>query len=512
MRRLTSILLLLVALAALGGAAWLNPRLSAQRAEQHLVPAAPTETMPPLLAFTTVTFGGFRGIVADILWLRASDLQDSGQYFELVQLADWITKLEPRFTSVWAFQAWNMAYNISVLLSDPAERWRWVRQGIALLRDSGLYYNPGSAGLYYELGWIFFHKLGQDSDQAHFFYKQAWADEMTALFGGPQPDFARLRAAPQTEGDLLRLPAAAACVAGLRQLELDPFSGAWLEASNRPPAAARFLNDAAGARALLDFIRVQQLRTVYKLDPAAMQRVDSAYGPLDWRLPDAHAIYWAAQGKPFAKDFDAVKLDRLLFQSLADAFKQGRLMRNAAEDLFILTPNLDLLPRVNDYYIQAVHDHPDNESVRTAHVNFLKEAVGTLYLFHRNQDAATRLAELTERYPANVSTNNLDEFVAGELSANAGALAPNEATAQIEGMAYQSAFWLIAGDGERALGLDQLARRIWQRYMDKRTNQEFRERTGLPPYEEIRRQAFARARAAAQSEAARARLDAALGK
>lgn len=510
MHRLTSSLLLLVAFAALGGAAWLNPRLTAQRAEQHLVPAAPTETMPPLLAFTTVTFGGFRGIVADILWLRASDLQDRGQYFELVQLADWITKLEPRFTAVWAFQSWNMAYNISVLLNDPAERWRWVRQGIALLRDSGLRYNPGSAGLYHELAWLFFHKIGQNADQAHVYYKEAWADEMTALFGGPQPDFPRLLAAPRTEEDLLRQPAAAACVAALRALDLDPYAGAWLTVSNRPPAVAKVLDNSPGARTLLDYIRVQQMLVVYHLDPALMQRVDATYGPLDWRLPDAHAIYWAAQGKPFAKDFDIVKLDRMIFQSLADAFKQGRLMRNAEEHLFILTPNLDLLPRVNECYIQAVHDHPDNESIRTAHANFLKEAISTLYLFHRNQEAAARLAELFERYPAVVASTNLDQFVAADLATSADALAPDEATAQIEGMAYQSAFWLVAGDGERAAGLDQLARRIWQRYMEKRNDPQYRTRTGLPPYEDLRRQAFARARAAAQSDAARARLDAVL--
>ena len=510
MHRATSILLVIVALAALGGAAWLNPRLTERRATQHLVPAAPMENMPPLLAFTTVTFGGFRGLAADLLWLRASDLQERGQYFELVQLADWITKLEPRFTSVWAYQAWNMAYNISVLLNDPAERWRWVRQGISLLRDNGLRYNPGSAGLYSELAWLFFHKMGQDYDQAHFFYKRAWADEMTNLFGGPQPDFPRLLAAPKTEEELLRQPAAVACVDALRKLEVDPFSAAWLDAANRPPAVAKLLTEAPGARLLLDFIRVRQMQEVYKLDPAAMQRVDAAYGPLDWRLPQAHAIYWAVQGKPFAKDFDAVKLDRLIFQSLADAFKKGRLLINPAESLFILTPNLDLLPRVDAYYLQALHDHPHEDTIKTAHANFLKDAISTLYLYHRNQDAGARLKELAERYPAAVKTNNLDLFVADALAANTDRLEPHEATAQIEGMAYQSAFWLIAGDAERAAGLDQLARRIWQRYMDQRTTPEARERSGLPPYEEIRRQAFARARATAQSDTARTALDAAL--
>ena len=84
----------------------------------------PTDQMTPLVAFTTVALGGFRCIIADVMWVRASRLQEEGKYFELVQLADWITKLEPRFPEVWAFQAWNMTYNISVLFTTPEDRWR----------------------------------------------------------------------------------------------------------------------------------------------------------------------------------------------------------------------------------------------------------------------------------------------------------------------------------------------------------------------------------------------------
>ena len=63
------------------------------------------ENMPPLVAFTTVALGGFRGLIADALWLRVTRLQEEGRYFEIVQLSDWITKLEPHFTPVWGFHA-----------------------------------------------------------------------------------------------------------------------------------------------------------------------------------------------------------------------------------------------------------------------------------------------------------------------------------------------------------------------------------------------------------------------
>ena len=32
------------------------------------------------------------------------------------------------------------------------------------------------------------------------------------------------------------------------------------------------------------------------MDPVFMKEVDERYGPLEWRLPEAHAIYWAALG------------------------------------------------------------------------------------------------------------------------------------------------------------------------------------------------------------------------
>ena len=174
----TLAILPLAALAALTLAGALNVRLLEQRATQHLTQAPPTQNMPPAVAFTTVALGGFRGILADVLWMRAGTLQDEGRYFELVQLSDWIAKLQPRSPAIWAYHAWNMAYNLSALMAAPAEKWRWVRNGIVLLRDEGMVANPGSARLHQELAWLFLHKLGTDYDSAAGFYRAQWAAEV----------------------------------------------------------------------------------------------------------------------------------------------------------------------------------------------------------------------------------------------------------------------------------------------------------------------------------------------
>ncbi|MBK8000264.1 MAG: hypothetical protein IPK15_16470 [Verrucomicrobia bacterium] len=82
-------------------AGFLQQQLNRQRGELGLTRVAPLENAPPVLAFTTVALGGFRGLIANALWVRANDLQMEDKYFEQVQLADWITKLEPTFVQVW---------------------------------------------------------------------------------------------------------------------------------------------------------------------------------------------------------------------------------------------------------------------------------------------------------------------------------------------------------------------------------------------------------------------------
>lgn len=251
MNKSIAILFIAAAAALLAAAGALNVRLLEQRSERHLTQAPPTQNMPPGVAFTTVALGGFRGILADVLWMRAGALQDEGRYFELVQLSGWITKLQPRSPPIWAYHAWNMAYNVSALMTAPPERWRWVRNGIVLLRDEGMASNPGSARLHQELAWLFLHKLGTDSDSAAAFYREQWAAEVDA---------------------------------------------------GRAP-----------------------------LDPALVRRIETEIAPLDWRTPQAHALYWAFAGLPHARsDFEDLALRRIVYQAL--------MQRIALGDLRLLAP------------------------------------------------------------------------------------------------------------------------------------------------------------------------------
>ena len=160
---------LVLLLPLLGGAAWFCQRGGdGKSAEADIVIAG---------------LGGFRGIIAEVVWFRADRLQDEGRYSEMAQLANILTTLEPHTPEVWAYSAWNLAYNISVMMPSPEDRWRWVEAGLGLLRDDGLRLNPSSPELHREIAWLFLSKIGGKIDDASSIYAEKWAAQVDAAAG-----------------------------------------------------------------------------------------------------------------------------------------------------------------------------------------------------------------------------------------------------------------------------------------------------------------------------------------
>lgn len=135
-----------------------------------------TTASPAYAEGAFAALGGLRSIAAEVIWFRADRLQEEGRYVELVQLAEALTAMEPHTPEVWSYAAWNLAYNISVMMDAPADRWRWVLAGIRLLRDDGLRLNPGDPDLARELAWLFELKLGADIDSSAPEYRRYWKE------------------------------------------------------------------------------------------------------------------------------------------------------------------------------------------------------------------------------------------------------------------------------------------------------------------------------------------------
>jgi hypothetical protein len=451
--RIKKIILLVLAVALLSGAGRFQASLNRDRDTLGLTQAAVLQNAPPMLAFTTVALGGFRGLISNFLWIRANDLQQDDKFFEAAQLADWITDLEPHFAQVWAFQAWNMAWNISVKFKDAGDRWRWVERGIGLLRDSGLRYNPNNTLLYQQLGWIFQSKMGQNLDDANMFYKAQWADAMANFFGPDGTNFDQLLR-PQTAEDFKRL--------------------------------AVFTNE-------------------FKLDPAFAKSVDEKFGPFDWRLPEAHAVYWGAKGlDAAAKNPDKVKADdliqlrRLIYQSLLQAFHHGRINVDPFTKNYSLGPNLDLVPQVNEAYLKMYADETDagqRDGILRAQRNFLRDAVYFLYEADRVGEAGRWFKYLGEKFPDKpiVETDpnslpknlTLDQYAVAVVQIDIGETSQERVTAAVQGLLTRAYYSLATGQDDRYENLKRLANRVYQRYTAKTSGFKGDVRIPLPPYDTL---------------------------
>jgi hypothetical protein len=103
--------------------------------------------------------GGARGVAANVLWTRAIDLQKMHEWDKLSQTVELITKLQPHFLSIWTFQSWNLAYNVSVEWDDPADKYEWIKEGIKFVKR-GVDNNQRSPDLMWDTAWTYYHKIG----------------------------------------------------------------------------------------------------------------------------------------------------------------------------------------------------------------------------------------------------------------------------------------------------------------------------------------------------------------
>lgn len=110
---------------------------------------------------------GMRGVAVNLLWEKSNKAKREHDYDTLTATLNQISKLQPNFISVWQFQAWNLAYNVSAEFDDYRSKYLWVKRGINFLRD-GIRYNPQEPVLSWEIGWTFGHKIGRADEHLQF--------------------------------------------------------------------------------------------------------------------------------------------------------------------------------------------------------------------------------------------------------------------------------------------------------------------------------------------------------
>lgn len=118
---------------------------------------------------------GFRGAVADYLWILAHTHWERREWFRMHRLMELVCLLQPRSVMFWDMASWHMAWNIAHdARNDPdeprlskrlwAER-RWIEAGRRLL-ERGAENIPDKYDLWARLGWLLDQKLGDHAASA----------------------------------------------------------------------------------------------------------------------------------------------------------------------------------------------------------------------------------------------------------------------------------------------------------------------------------------------------------
>lgn len=125
---------------------------------------------------------GFRGVIADILSLKANDAWENTRWDRIVLLYDQITTLQPRVTLHWEMAAYYMAYDAAqAALNDTAQprqtlRVKAQREYQNLGRDfleRGVRNNPDRYVLYNRLGALLMTKIGDHAGAYEAYAKAA---------------------------------------------------------------------------------------------------------------------------------------------------------------------------------------------------------------------------------------------------------------------------------------------------------------------------------------------------
>jgi len=334
-------------------AAWQSSRLGETRRSR--MPEAYqgyNADVPPALNFIMAGLGGFRGIVSEVLWFRVNRLQEEGRYMELVQLSEWITMLDPHASESWTYNAWNLSYNISVMMIRDEDRLRWVKNGISILRDEALRYNPKDPKIFRELAWLYQNKIGSELDSAHLIYKLDLAATMQPLLN--------------KDGALIDTPANRA---KLKEMQLD-----------------------------------------FEL----MKTLEKKFCQLDWRIADAHALYWADQGVSYATGSEILLCRRALYQPLMLMTFKGRFTGDLNSQRWSTEPNLSFAIPAAKYMKETLLLYP-TRNMCNVYLRFLAVATKKLNAAGREDEAAHLYKELCVSMPTGTPPPSYRDILSGRM-------------------------------------------------------------------------------------------------
>ncbi len=523
--RLKRTLLLIMTLALLF-AAGANIAPLQELRQRYDLSSEPEKGISPQVALATQVLGWGRGIIIDVLWIRMEALKNADKYFELVQLADWACKLAPRFPKVWDFQAWNLAYNVSCRVDYLLDRWDWVWSGISLLRDRGIVENPNAWELYESLSWMIMHKIGQQDDNAHFFYKQQFALDVHSALGGSgeRSILKALAQMPDERSVLLADPEVSAIVQPCSEMGFDVIDSFFDLLARRqavPSGVVEIVERPANAKGMAKieaFVRRRRIKREFGLDPQIMLELMDEYGDFDWRSPYPYALYWAEIGARRLAEFQEryeekaeqyglrttkqsdthgqqglyewheVQFIRLIYMALQSQVMHGRILYNTRGELVAdMGTDYRFADKTMEVFEEASGEFRERfeNGVEQGYEYFLRRGIIEFYFMGDTDKSQRYYATLSKRFPDETYGKNYGEYIEWALDDYMSAMTFSDVRRLLRGYSYNYYICIGSNADAKAEALEGEAKAIAKHYNDDAT--QLRE---MVRYEEIKNSAL----------------------
>lgn len=117
-----------------------------------------------------ISLAGFRELIAGILWVRADSFFDQGNYDAILPIIRLVTILDPKQIDVYATGMWHIGYNFTD--EDSRSDRRYIPSALALGKE-GSKNNSYTYELFFETGWLWYHKIDDNYENAVKWFEQA---------------------------------------------------------------------------------------------------------------------------------------------------------------------------------------------------------------------------------------------------------------------------------------------------------------------------------------------------
>lgn len=113
---------------------------------------------------------GFREFLAGILWVRADTFFETGDYDSILPIIRMTTWLDPHYIDVYATGMWHLGYNFTD--EDGRSDRRYIPYALALGAE-GANNNTETYEMFFETGWMWFHKVEDNFEKAVYWFDKA---------------------------------------------------------------------------------------------------------------------------------------------------------------------------------------------------------------------------------------------------------------------------------------------------------------------------------------------------